>query len=322
MVDRLRAALAARYDLGREIGRGGMAHVYRAHDLQHHRDVAIKVLRPELAAALGTERFLREIRIEARLHHPHILPLFDSGTADGFFYYVMPFVEGETLRDRIRREKQLPVPDAVRIARHVAEALAYAHAQGILHRDIKPANILLDSGDHPLVADFGIAKAVAEVGEEALTTTGIAVGTPEYMSPEQGSGEHDLDPRSDVYALGCVLYEMLAGQPPFTGRTAQMIIARHRLDPLPSLRVVRPALPIDVEQVVERALAKVPADRFAGANELAAALETATLSPAAMSGRRPFPRGRQVAAVGALALAAGGGWWAMAGRGQAPDANK
>jgi tRNA A-37 threonylcarbamoyl transferase component Bud32 len=327
MVDRLRTALAARYSLGREIGRGGMAHVYHAHDLQHDRDVAIKVLRPELAAALGTERFLREIRIEARLQHPHILPLFDSGTSEGFFYYVMPFVEGETLRDRIRREKQLPVPDAVRITRQVAEALDYAHREGVLHRDIKPANILLGPGDHALVADFGIAKAVADVGDDALTTTGLAVGTPEYMSPEQGSGDHDLDRRSDVYALGCVLYEMLAGQPPFTGRSAQVVLARHRHDTPPSLRVVRPALPVEIEQAVEMALAKIPADRFPTTAALSLALEPGTpvrpvVRQAVSTSWLRASRIRLTAAAGIAALAVGALWWMAVARPEAPDANK
>ena len=200
-LDRLRVALAYRYHLDREIGRGGMATVYLAHDKHHGRAVAIKVLRPELGAALGSERFLREIQIEARLQHPHILPLHDSGTADGLLYYVMPYVEGESLRERIRREKQLPVDEALRIAREVADALEYAHQQGVVHRDIKPGNILL-SGGHAIVADFGIAKAISAVDPEGLTESGIAVGTPEYMSPEQGSGDADADPRTDIYASG------------------------------------------------------------------------------------------------------------------------
>ena len=271
-VDRLRAALADRYELGSEIGSGGMARVYRAHDRQHDRDVAVKVLRPELAPVLGTERFLREIRIEARLQHPHILPLYDSGVADGFPYYVMPYVEGETLRDRIRREKQLSLTEALGIARDVADALDYAHAHDVLHRDIKPANILLN-GEHAMVADFGIAKAIAEVDEEALTGTGVVIGTPEYMSPEQGSGEHSVGRRSDIYALGCVLYEMLAGEPPFTGRTAQAVLARHLHESPPPLRVVRPNIPPAIERAVERALAKVPADRFATAAAFADSLD-------------------------------------------------
>jgi len=219
-VDRLRTALADRYELDREIGSGGMAHVFHAYDRQHDRDVAIKVMRPELSAAIGVERFLREIRIEARLQHPNILPLHDSGAADGLLYYVMPYVEGESRRERIRREKQLPVPEAIRIAREVADALDYAHRHNVVHRDIKPGNILL-SGGHPLVADFGLARAVSAADEDSLTASGIAVGTAEYMSPEQASGESEVDGRSDIYALGCVMYEMLAGDPPFTGRTVQ-----------------------------------------------------------------------------------------------------
>jgi tetratricopeptide (TPR) repeat protein/TolB-like protein len=310
--ERLRAALADRYELDREVGSGGMAHVYRAHDRQHDRDVAIKVLKPELAAALGTERFLREIHIAARLQHPHILPLYDSGVADGFLYYVMPYVEGETLRDLIRREKQLSLGNAIQIARDVAEALSYAHTHDVLHRDIKPANILL-SGEHAVVADFGIAKAISAADEEALTGTGIAIGTPEYMSPEQGSGEQGADRRSDIYALGCVLYEMLAGQPPFTGRTAQSILARHRHDAPPSLRVVRPALPPEIEQAVETALAKVPADRFDTAQEFAEALAGATQSGTRTASRETRPgRGRITAAAAALtALAVGGIWWTV-----------
>jgi hypothetical protein len=325
-VDRLRAALADRYELDREIGHGGMAHVYLAHDRQHDRDVAIKVLRPELAAAIGTERFLREIRIEAGLQHPHILPLHDSGSAGGLLYYVMPYLEGETLRDRIRREKQLPLADAVRIAREVADALGCAHAHGIVHRDIKPANILL-SGDHAVVADFGIARAIHTAGDQALTEAGLAVGTPEYMSPEQGSGDSELDARSDIYSLGCVLFEMLAGDPPFTGRTAQSVIARHRQDPPPSLRVVRPALPPGMQTVVETALAKVPADRYSSAAAFARGVEEALASP--RSGTAAPPRairrspslGMAAALILVLALAAGM-WWSAAHRRLVLDSNK
>jgi tetratricopeptide (TPR) repeat protein len=302
-VDRLRSALADRYELDREIGAGGMAHVYLAHDRQHDRDVAIKVLRPELAAALGTERFLREIRIEARLQHPHILPLYDSGAADGFLYYVMPYVEGETLRERLRREKQLPLEDALQITREVAEALSYAHAHDVVHRDIKPANILL-SGTHALVADFGIAKAISEADDESLTQTGIAVGTPEYMSPEQGSGEHGVDLRADIYALGCVLYEMLAGEPPFTGRTAQSILARHRQDTPSPLHVVRPGLPPGLEESVERALAKIPADRFPTADAFAASLVSGKTTARLRHWRRPLGVAVGMTLLGALVLAA------------------
>ena len=299
-VDRLRAALAGRYDIDREIGRGGMAVVYHALDRQHDREVAIKLLRPELGA-MGPDRFLREIRIEARLQHPNILPLYDSGTADGLLYHVMPFVEGETLRDRIRREKQLPVPDAVRNALEVSGALLYAHAHGVDHRDIKPANILL-SGGHALVADFGIARAIASAGEDPLTSSGLAVGTPEYMSPEQGTGAREVDGRSDLYALGCTLYEMLGGDPPFTGRTPQSIIARHRHDPPPSLRVVRPTVAPALQVVVETALAKVPADRYATAADMAQALEAAASTPAALTPAALTPAAWTPAALTPAAL--------------------
>src|ERR1700680_804268 len=219
---RLATALADRYRIERELGAGGMATVYLAQDLKHHRPVAIKVLH----AALGPERFLREIEISARLHHPHIVPLYDSGEADGPPYYVMPQVEGESLRDRLKREKQLPLDDALLIAREVADALSYAHSRGVIHRDIKPENILLESG-HAVVTDFGIARAITAAGGEQLTGTGMAIGTPTYMSPEQAAGGEELDGRSDLYSLSCVLYEMLAGQPPFTGPTAQSIVNQH-----------------------------------------------------------------------------------------------
>ncbi|HEY7635507.1 MAG TPA: protein kinase [Gemmatimonadales bacterium] len=269
---RLQTALAERYTIERELGQGGMAHVYLARDLRHGRDVALKVLRPELAAGLGSDRFLREIRIEASLQHPHILPLHDSGVAEGLLYYVMPFVKGETLRDRLAREKQLPIADAMRIAREVADALGYAHANNIVHRDIKPANILL-SADHAVVADFGIARAITIAAGDQVTETGLAVGTPDYMSPEQATGETSLDGRTDVYALGCVLYEMLAGDPPFRGRTAQATLARHLNDPPPPIRVRRPNIPVAVESALNTALAKVPADRFSTAADFAKALE-------------------------------------------------
>ena len=280
-----------------------MALVFLAQDLKHHRPVAIKVLRPELVAALGAERFLREIRITAGLTHPNILPLLDSGEADGFLFYVMPYVEGESLRDRVDREKQLPLDDAIQIAREVADALSHAHSHDVVHRDIKPENILLEAG-HAVVADFGIARAVTVAGGEQLTATGLAVGTPAYMSPEQGAGE-PVDGRTDVYSLGCVLYEMLAGEPPYTGATAQAIQARRLTDPVPPLRTVRATVPIEVEQAIVKALAKVPADRFATAAEFADAL---TQPP-----RSPFPdrergiggeaRRRRAVLVGASVLA-------------------
>ncbi|HYN20541.1 MAG TPA: serine/threonine-protein kinase, partial [Thermoanaerobaculia bacterium] len=214
--DRLETALAGRYAVEREIGRGGMATVYLAQDLKHHRPVAVKILHPHIAAHLGTDRFLREIQIAARLSHPHILTLMDSGEADGLLYYIMPFVQGESLRDRLNREGRLPVDEALQIARHVASALGYAHAQGVVHRDVKPENVMLFEGE-AMVADFGIAKAVSAAGSENLTQTGSTVGTPTYMSPEQASGESDLDGRSDLYSLACAVYEMLAGVPPFAG---------------------------------------------------------------------------------------------------------
>jgi eukaryotic-like serine/threonine-protein kinase len=279
-----------------------MATVYLAQDLKHRRQVAIKVLRPELAAALGRERFLREVTTTANLRHPHILPLFDSGEAGEFLFYVMPFVEGESLRDRLAREKQLPLDDALRIASEVADALDYAHTHGVVHRDIKPANILLDNG-HAVVADFGIARAITAASSEALTETGLGLGTPLYMSPEQGAGEH-MDGRSDQYALGCVLYEMLAGEPPFTGRTVQAILARRLTDPVPPLRTVRESVPVHVEQVINRALSKAPADRFATARQFAEALAEpgapVAHAPGPRSGRHPGRRWTWVAAAAGL----------------------
>jgi TolB-like protein/Flp pilus assembly protein TadD len=238
-----------------------MATVYLAEDVRHHRKVAVKVLRPELASVVGPERFLREIETTANLRHPHILPLYDSGEADGFLFYVMPLVEGESLRDRLNREKQLPIDDALRITREVADALSYAHARGVIHRDIKPENILLEGG-HAVVADFGIAKAVRAAGGETLTRTGTAIGTPAYMSPEQAAGEQDLDGRSDLYALACVLYEMLAGQPPFSGATAEILLRQHMAVDAPPVTNYRPAVPSAVAAALQRALAKTPADRF------------------------------------------------------------
>jgi serine/threonine-protein kinase len=259
-LDRLKSALGDRYDVERPIGEGGMATVYLARDLKHERRVAIKVLRPELSASLGADRFLREIRVAANLQHPNILGLYDSGEVDGLLYYVMPFVEGESLRDRLNREQQLPIHDALQITREAGEALDYAHKHGIVHRDIKPENILVQGG-HALVADFGIARAVDAAGEK-LTQTGMAVGTPAYMSPEQAHGGDHVDARSDVYSLGCVLYELLIGQPPFTGPNAMAIMARHAMEVVPSLQVVRQSVPDDVEDAVLRALEKTPADRF------------------------------------------------------------
>ncbi len=269
ILERLQAALADRYRLERQLGAGGMATVFLAHDLRHERDVAIKVLHPELAASMGVERFDREIKLAAKLHHPHILSLFDSGAADGLLYYVMPFVPGESLRDRITRESMLPVDDALQITYEVADALGAAHALGIVHRDIKPENILL-AGGHALVADFGVARAASEAGEK-LTQTGMAVGTPTYMSPEQAMGD-PVGPTSDLYALGCVAYEMLTGQPPFTGANARAIMARHTMEAVPSLRLVRDAVPEEVEEAILAVLAKVPADRPQSAKEFLALL--------------------------------------------------
>ena len=273
--DGFTASLGDRYVLHSEIGRGGMAVVLRAHDTRHGRDVAIKVMRPELAKAVGTDRFLREVQIEARLQHPHIVPLHDSGKAGDLPYYVMPLVEGESLRDRIEREGQLPVEDALQIVRDVGEGLSYAHSLGFVHRDIKPENILLSAG-HALLADFGIARAVSEAGGSKLTGTGLAVGTPAYMSPEQAGGNERVDARSDIYSLGCVLYEMLVGEPPFGGRTPQAVIARHMQERPPSIEVVRPAAPPHIIGAVELALAKVPADRFRTVSEFLTAVGDST----------------------------------------------
>jgi TolB-like protein/predicted Ser/Thr protein kinase len=271
VLERLRAELTGRYEVEQELGRGGMAVVYLAKDLRHERRVAIKVLRSDLGSS-GSERFLREIRTVAQLHHPHIVALHDSGSVDGHLFYVMPYVEGETLREKLEREGQLPVDEAVRIASEVADALDFAHSRGIVHRDIKPENIFLSAG-HALVADFGIARAAdaAKQGENTLTDAGLAVGTPAYMSPEQATADPRIDGRSDQYALGCVLYEMLAGQPPFAGPTSQAVMARHTADPVPPLRTVR-AVPAVLEHAITKALAKVPADRWASTRAFAQAL--------------------------------------------------
>jgi serine/threonine protein kinase/tetratricopeptide (TPR) repeat protein len=265
--------LSERYEVEDELGRGGMAIVYLATDHKHDRQVAIKVLRPELTASLGADRFLREIAIVGKLAHPHILPMYDSGESDGKLFFVMPFIDGETLRDRLRKESQLALTDAVRIAREVAGGLNYAHRLDVIHRDIKPENILLSAG-LAVIADFGIARAVTEAGNDDLTGTGLAIGTPDYMSPEQGSGDH-VDARTDVYALGCLFYEMLVGEPPFSGQTAQATIARHSMAPVPHVRTVRDAVPEQIDDVISCALAKVPADRFASAAEFADALDGA-----------------------------------------------
>jgi serine/threonine-protein kinase len=288
LLGRLQSALADRYRLDREAGAGGMATVYLAEDVRHDRRVALKVLRPELAAVIGAERFLAEIKLTANLQHPHILPLFESGEADGYLFYVMPFVEGETLRDRISREKQLPVSDAVRITTEVASALDYAHRHGVVHRDIKPENILLHDGQ-ALVADFGIALAASKAGGSRMTETGMSLGTPHYMSPEQAMGEREITARSDVYALGAVLYEMLTGEPPFTGNTAQAVVARVLTESPRPLGVQRHTIPRHVEAAVLTALEKLPADRFATAAEFAEALKDRSYASAAVLEAAPPP---------------------------------
>jgi TolB-like protein len=265
--ERLQSRLADRYAVERELGKGGMATVFLARDIRHDREVAIKVLHPELSASIGAERFEREIKLSAKLQHPHILGLIDSGEADGLLYYVMPFVKGEALRDRLDREGQLPIEDAIQIALETADALGYAHEHGIIHRDIKPENILL-SGGHALVADFGIARAATEAGAQKLTQTGMAVGTPVYMAPEQSVGDA-VGPTSDLYSLGCVLYEMLAGEPPFTAKNPQALMARHAMEAVPSIRIVRNTVPEEVEDTIFAAMAKVPADRPQNAAQFA-----------------------------------------------------
>jgi Tol biopolymer transport system component/tRNA A-37 threonylcarbamoyl transferase component Bud32 len=269
---RLNAALEGRYRIERELGQGGMATVYLADDLKHDRKVALKVLKPELAAVVGGERFIAEIRTTANLQHPHILPLFDSGEADGFLFYVMPYVEGETLADRLGRERQLGVEEALGLAGKIADALDYAHEQGVVHRDIKPGNILLSQRGDPLVADFGIALAVSQAGGGRITETGLSMGTPHYMSPEQATGDRDVDPRSDVYALGCVLYEMLVGQPPFAAATAQGVLARILTETARDARELRHTVPPNVAAALARALEKTPADRFPTTAEFKAKL--------------------------------------------------
>jgi len=297
-------ALEGRYRLERELGRGGMATVYLAEDLKHHRHVALKVLKPELAGILGPERFLREIEVAARLRHPHILPLYDSGEAGGFLYYVMPLVEGESLRDRLSREKQLPVDESLAITGQVADALAYAHRHGVIHRDVKPENILLESG-HAVVADFGIALAVSAAGGDRLTETGLTLGTPLYMSPEQAAGSRELDGRSDLYSLGCVLYEMLAGEPPFTGPTVQSVVHQHVAVEPRIITQVRPAVSGEVATTLARALAKAPADRWRSAEEFRSRLARQDTPSAPLPAAVPR-RGRRalVIAVAAIALLA------------------
>ena len=301
---RLTAALAGRYAIERQLGAGGMATVYLARDLRHDRDVALKVLRPELAAVLGAERFLREISISARLDHPHILTLIDSGESEGYVWYVLPYVRGESLRNKLTREQQLSIEETVRIATQVASALDYAHRHGVIHRDIKPENILLHEGE-AVVADFGIALAVRDAGGPRLTESGLSLGTPQYMSPEQATGGRELDARSDVYSLAAVVYEMLAGEPPHTGPTVQAVIAKLLTERPTRIRTVRDTVPEGIDAAVAKALAKVPADRFGGAAEFAAALAVSPAEPTAGGRRR-----RVVVAAGIVgALAIGAGLW-------------
>ena len=308
MSESLGASIADRYRIDRELGRGGMATVYLAEDLRHHRKVAIKVLHPELSAILGPDRFLKEIELTANLQHAHILPLFDSGSADGLLYYVMPFVEGETLRARLERERQLPIGDAIRIASDAADALAYAHRYGVVHRDIKPENILLRDG-RPLLADFGIALAVQQAGGSRMTQTGMSLGTPQYMSPEQAMGDKTVDHRSDIYALGAVTYEMLAGEPPFTGPSSQAIVAKVMTEKPRPLEVLRDTVPPHVAEAVHAALQKLPADRPASAAAFAESLREPRAAPIRRAephvARRRLPFVLGAAGIAALALAAG-----------------
>jgi tRNA A-37 threonylcarbamoyl transferase component Bud32 len=321
-LSRLTAALADRYGLERELGQGGMATVYLAHDLKHKRKVALKVLKPELAAVLGAERFVQEITTTAALQHPHILPLFDSGTADGFLYYVMPYVQGETLRTKLSRETQLGVEEAVRIATEVADALDYAHRHGVIHRDIKPENILLHDG-RPLVADFGIALAVSAAAGGRMTETGLSLGTPHYMSPEQATAEKEITARSDIYSLGSVLYEMLTGNPPHTGASAQQIIMKIVTEDAAPVTKLRKSVPPNVAAAVAKSLEKLPADRFESAGDFAAALRNPAYAGWSGSMTRAVPsraqagpgaRARQwpvvAAAIAALSAIAGlaAGW--------------
>jgi Tol biopolymer transport system component/tRNA A-37 threonylcarbamoyl transferase component Bud32 len=322
--DRLTAALADRYRLERELGQGGMATVYLAQDLKHQRQVAIKVLKPELAAVLGAERFVQEITTTAQLQHPHILPLFDSGTADGFLYYVMPYIQGETLRTRLDREKQLGVEEAVKITTEVADALDYAHRQGVVHRDIKPENILLHDG-RPMVADFGIALALSAAAGGRMTETGLSLGTPHYMSPEQATAEKEITARSDVYSLASVLYEMLAGQPPHLGGSAQQIIMKIIAEPVAAVTSLRKSVPPNVAAALAQALEKLPADRFDSAKAFAEALANPAFQSATLAagGHAPAPAGRRAPLVWALAsttviLAVALAWVLMGRRAAAP----
>jgi serine/threonine-protein kinase len=323
--ERLRAALAERYRLERQVGQGGMATVYLAHDLKHARRVALKVLRPELAAALGHDRFVREIAIAAQLQHPHILPLFDSGEAEGFLYYVMPFVEGESLRERLKREGALPIAEAVRILREVVDALAHAHDAGVVHRDIKPDNVMI-SGRHAVVTDFGVAKAVSAAGSDAITTVGMALGTPAYMSPEQAMGETDLDRRADIYSVGALAYELLTGRPPFEKPTAQQLLSAHVLETPAPPASLRADVPPALGALVMRCLEKEKDSRWQTAEAMLEPLEVAATPSGGITPTftRPVPAVRPAATgramrlgLGAagLALAAALGWFALGRRG-------
>ncbi len=308
--DRLITALADRYRIERELGQGGMATVYLAEDVKHRRQVAVKVLRPELAAALGPERFMQEIEIAARLQHPHILPVHDSGEAGGFLFYVMPYVEGESLRERLLHKGELPIHDAVRLLIEIADALAYAHSRGVVHRDIKPENIML-SGRHALVTDFGVAKAVSEAsGRNKLTTAGVALGTPAYMAPEQASADPNLDQRVDIYALGVMGYELLSGSPPFTGGTPQQVLAAHVTTSPEPVTARRPTVSPALATVIMKALEKRPADRWQTADELLAQLEPLATPSGGMTPTETRPTS---AAPGRQR----GGWRAVAGIGAA-----
>jgi serine/threonine-protein kinase len=329
-LDRLKLDLGDRYVIERELGSGAMAMVYLAHDLKHRRDVAIKVLRPELASVLGAERFLNEIDVVAHLQHPHILPLFDSGAADGggLLYYVTPRIEGESLRDRLHRERQLPIDEALQITKEVASALDYAHRHHVIHRDVKPGNILLQDG-HALVADFGIALAVSAAGGDRLTATGLSLGTPGYMSPEQATGERGLDARSDIYSLGAVLYEMLAGEPPHVGSTTNAVLTKTVLESARPVRHVRETVPPHVDAALSKALAKLPADRFRTAMEFSRALGEQVSERALERARSPMRQPLQlprtwlfVALAGWImaTLAAVFGWFAWQRTGSRDDA--
>jgi serine/threonine-protein kinase len=298
---RLEVALAGRYRIARQLGQGGMATVYLADDLKHDRQVAIKVLRPELGAVLGAERFLAEIRITARLDHPHILTLIDSGDAGGLLYYVLPYIRGESLRDKMVREQQLGIDETLAITRQIAGALDHAHRQDVVHRDIKPENILLHEGE-AMLADFGIALAVKEAGGTRLTETGLSLGTPQYMSPEQATGDRQLTARSDIYSLAAVCYEMLAGEPPVTGPNAQAMVAKLMTERPVSLRVVRDTVPEAMDLAIQKALSKVPADRFASAGEFVEALATARVAGERRS-RRPILLGAALLAAAMTGLA-------------------